>query len=126
MKTSSFSTEQENTKSEQTEQLLTCSGLFSCAALTAQTRVSCYLKWGSSPMQECCSCLAPFSSPLLLPSNRFLHHLLGLFLTPSVMVHFTLLINNAQSPFHTFIFLPAYKLLTALLPPSHIRPFNSN
>lgn len=56
----------------------------------AETRVSCYWKWGSSPMLECCSCSpTPISLPLSLFSNRSLHHLLGLCLTPSVMVHFT-------------------------------------
>lgn len=92
----------------------------------AETRVSCYWKWGSGPMLECCSCSpTPISLPLSLSSNRSLHHLLGLCLTPSVMVHFTQLINNASSSLHTFIFLPEYELqpLSPYLPPSHVRPF---
>lgn len=101
-----------------------CSGFFSCGA-PLQRQECPITKRGGIESYAGMLLLPP---PPLLSSNRSLHHFLGLCLTPSVMVHFTLLINNAPSPFHTFIFLPAFELqpLTAFLPPSHIRPFNSN
>lgn len=57
-------------------------------------------KQGLSPAQECCCCLP-------LRFNRSLHHFLGLCLTPSVMVHFPSIINNALV--HTFILLQSYE-----------------